>query len=87
MTLALIVDNSLSSGAIVDGSRVLDGLIDRANRVLDRANAGDPLWLVVADGSSSRFGCGLGTHRDRCWPYAVSASTYVASPKTADAWI
>lgn len=44
-------------------------------------------FLVVADGANSRFGRGLGTNRDRRWPYAVSASTYVTSPDTANAWI
>lgn len=44
-------------------------------------------FLLVADGANSRFGRGLGTHRDRRWPYAISASTYVASERSTDSWI
>lgn len=44
-------------------------------------------FLLVADGANSRFGRGLGTHRDRRWPYAVSASTVVRSERSTDAWI
>ena len=44
-------------------------------------------FLVVADGANSRFGRGLGTHRDRRWPYAISASTYVTSDRSTDSWI
>jgi flavin-dependent dehydrogenase len=44
-------------------------------------------FLVVADGANSRFGRGLGTHRDRRWPYAISASTYVTSERSDDSWI
>ena len=44
-------------------------------------------FLLVADGASSRFGRALGTNRDRRWPYAVSTSTYVRSPRSGDSWI
>jgi geranylgeranyl reductase family protein len=44
-------------------------------------------FLVIADGANSRFGRGLGTHRDRRWPYAISASTYVTSDRSTDSWI
>jgi len=44
-------------------------------------------FLLVADGANSRFGRGLGTHRDRRWPYAISASTYVTSERSTDSWI
>lgn len=44
-------------------------------------------FLLVADGANSRFGRGLGTHRDRRWPYAISASTYVTSARADDSWI
>ncbi|WP_040491800.1 NAD(P)/FAD-dependent oxidoreductase [Ilumatobacter nonamiensis] len=44
-------------------------------------------FLIVADGANSRFGRGLGTHRDRRWPYAISANTYVTSGRSDDSWI
>ena len=53
--VALIVDNSLSSGAVVDGRRVLDGILDQARHVLDRAGDDDRVWLVLADGIPRRI--------------------------------
>lgn len=52
--LGLLVDNSLSSGAVVDGRRVLDALVDQARKVLDRAGDDDRLWLMLADGLPRR---------------------------------
>lgn len=52
--LGIVVDNSLSSGAVVDGSRVLDELIEQALHVLDRAGDDDRTWLVLADGLPRR---------------------------------
>jgi len=46
----LILDNSLSSGAIQGGVPVLDGLRAAARAVLDRATSDDRLWLLTADG-------------------------------------
>jgi hypothetical protein len=48
--VALVVDNSLSSGAVVRGRRVVDELVDRARRILERLGDEDRLWLVLADG-------------------------------------
>ena len=56
--LALIVDNSLSSGAVVDGRPMLDWLIQRAQAVLARLDRDDRLWLVLADGLPRRVGLG-----------------------------
>ncbi|HEX6537106.1 MAG TPA: VWA domain-containing protein [Gemmatimonadaceae bacterium] len=48
--LAIVLDNSLSSSAIVAGKPVLDELRARARDVIGRATADDRLWLVTADG-------------------------------------
>lgn len=48
--LALILDNSLSSGAVTGGQVTLDRLKAAARAVLLRAGADDRLWLVLADG-------------------------------------
>ncbi|KPK05108.1 MAG: hypothetical protein AMS20_07340 [Gemmatimonas sp. SG8_28] len=53
-SLVLIVDNSLSSGAVVGGRTVLDSLRRRALDVLERAGPDDRLWLMVADGIPER---------------------------------
>ena len=48
--LAAILDNSASSGLVVDGRPVLDRLKAVARGSLARAAASDRLWLVLADG-------------------------------------
>ena len=48
--LALVLDNSLSSGAVVGGGRVLDRLASRAREVVRRVAQGDRLWVILADG-------------------------------------
>ncbi|HEY7612314.1 MAG TPA: BatA domain-containing protein, partial [Gemmatimonadales bacterium] len=52
--LALIVDNSPSSGAVVGGSPRLAHLRVAARSVLARATANDALWLITADGVPQR---------------------------------
>ena len=49
-SLVLVVDNSLSSAAVVGGRRVLDVLVDRAEEIVARTGADDRLWLMTADG-------------------------------------
>ncbi|HLB36153.1 MAG TPA: BatA domain-containing protein [Gemmatimonadales bacterium] len=48
--LVLVVDNSASSGAVVEGRRVADLLAGRARQILQRVDASDRLWLILADG-------------------------------------
>jgi hypothetical protein len=48
--LALILDNSPSSGVVVDGRPVLDRLRAVARGSLEHATTSDRLWLVLADG-------------------------------------
>lgn len=52
--LAIVLDNSLSSGAIAGGSRVLDDLALRARETLRAAQSGDAVWLIGADGLARR---------------------------------
>jgi len=52
--VALVVDNSLSTGAVVGGELTLTGLLDAASAVLQRLGAGDRLWLSMADGVPRR---------------------------------
>ena len=52
--LVLVLDNSLSSGAVVGGRRVLDDLAARARETLRAARGGDALWLVGADALARR---------------------------------
>ncbi len=48
--LALVLDNSMSTGAVVNGRSVLVDLQEAAHAVLARATASDRVWLVTADG-------------------------------------
>ncbi len=48
--LVIVLDNSLSSGAVVGGQVALDRLKTAARDVLGRAAPQDRLWLVLADG-------------------------------------
>jgi hypothetical protein len=46
--LAIVVDNGLTSGAVVGTSRVLDALIVTAEEALDRTGERDRVWIVAA---------------------------------------
>lgn len=48
--LAIVVDNSLSTGVIVNGEPLLATLRARAAGAADAATGSDRLWLVTADG-------------------------------------
>ena len=48
--LAVVLDNSLSTSAVVGGRPVLQQLQARAREVLRRASASDRVWVVTADG-------------------------------------
>ena len=48
--LAIVVDNSLSSGAIAGGSARIEALRHAARSILARAAPTDALWLLTADG-------------------------------------
>ena len=52
--LALILDNSPSSGAVSGGTPVLDRLRSAARAVLDRATTEDAVWLITSDGLARR---------------------------------
>jgi aerotolerance regulator-like protein len=52
--LVLVVDNSPSSAAVVNGSPQLRQLVAAARQVLSRATPEDALWLITADGIPRR---------------------------------
>ncbi len=52
--LVMILDNSLSSGAVQGGTRVLDDLALRARETMRDAQDGDAVWLMTADGIARR---------------------------------
>ena len=48
--LAIVLDNSLSTTAVVDGRPLLEQFRAMAREVIAQANPADRLWLVTADG-------------------------------------
>ncbi|MBM4195301.1 MAG: hypothetical protein FJ202_13135, partial [Gemmatimonadetes bacterium] len=48
--LAVVLDNSLSSSAVINGQPVLARLKDAGRAALGRSSGGDRAWLVTADG-------------------------------------
>jgi hypothetical protein len=48
--IAIVIDNSMSTSAVVNGRPLLDQFRRMANDVLSSANASDRLWLVTIDG-------------------------------------
>jgi hypothetical protein len=48
--VAIVIDNSLSTSAVVGGTTVLTDLKAQAREVVGRASGADRLWLVTADG-------------------------------------
>jgi hypothetical protein len=49
--LAVVLDNSLSTGVIIDGAPLLEKLKEAARGVIDGASASDRTWLLTADGA------------------------------------
>ncbi len=48
-TIAIVLDNSLSTSVVINGAPVLAQLKDAARGLIGRANSSDRLWLVTAD--------------------------------------
>jgi hypothetical protein len=48
--LAVVVDNSMSSGVVRAGVPLLDGLKDAAREALRRSTPADRLWVITVDG-------------------------------------
>ncbi len=52
--IALVVDNSLSSGAVVQGRMMVQLIRDAAREALSQTNSGDHIWMVLADAIPQR---------------------------------
>jgi len=48
--LAIVLDNSMSTGAVVEGGTVFESLVKQADGVLESASQDDRLWIITADG-------------------------------------
>ena len=93
------LDGRVAGMAEREGARVLQGV--EAVAVVDdgelaavelRRKGEDsetihPEFVVVADGSLSRFGRALGTHRRRDYPFGLAVRAYWESPNASDQFI
>ena len=64
----------VEGGDLVAVDLVVDGEPERLH----------PEYVVIADGSNSRFGRALGTWRDRTYPFGLAARGYYATPNSHD---
>jgi geranylgeranyl reductase family protein len=76
--VAPIVDGGLVTGAVLHKKE------EGAAGVTVEARA---RFVVVADGSNSRFGRALGAARDRTYPMGMAVRGYYTSPRHDDPWI
>jgi len=70
----------LLSNGLLAGAVVKDKDSGRESKVHAR-------YVVVADGSNSRFGRALGNSRNRSYPQGMAIRGYFESPQHADPWI
>ena len=76
--LAIVIDNGLTSGGVVEGGRVLDSLVVRALQALDRTGPRDQVWVVPA-GDPSRASVPLSPDRARSAIEALSPTHVTAN--------
>jgi geranylgeranyl reductase family protein len=90
----LVADRAAAAGAVVwsgaeavepvvDGG-VVTGAVIRRDVALETVSA---RYIVVADGSNSRFGRALGAARDRTYPLGMAVRGYFTSPYHDEPWI
>jgi len=92
----MVADNAVKSGAMLRqgteavGPVLRDGMVTGAViKDKERDDTSEILarYVVIADGSLSRFGRALGTARNRSYPQGMAIRTYYESPLHADPWI
>jgi geranylgeranyl reductase family protein len=92
----MVAEQAAAAGAALGTSTealrplVRDGLVTGA-LVKDKASGETreihARYVVVADGSLSRFGRALGTSRNKAYPQGIAIRGYFESPVSADPWI
>jgi menaquinone-9 beta-reductase len=90
----LVAKHATTAGADVrDGVEAVAPLWERGlarGAVVRGGGHGDEIrarYVVVADGSNSRFGRSLGTHRNRSMAYGLAIRGYWESPLSKEPWI
>jgi geranylgeranyl reductase family protein len=92
----LVAEHAAAKGAVLrtatEAIRPLlrDGLVVGAavkDKVTGEVSEVHARYVVVADGSLSRFGRALGTSRNKSYPQGIAIRGYFESPLSADPWI
>jgi geranylgeranyl reductase family protein len=92
----LVADNAVKAGATLwQGAEVVAPLTSRGlvtGAAVKRKDTGaveevTARYVVVADGSNSRFGRALGTTRNKAYPQGMAIRGYYESPLHDDPWI
>jgi menaquinone-9 beta-reductase len=73
-----IVRDGLVTGAVV---------VDKSSGKPEATEEIQARYVVVADGSLSRFGRALGTARNKSYPQGMAIRGYFESPRSTDPWI
>jgi len=93
---ALVAEHAAGAGATVLPSReavrplTRDGLVTGAlvkDKVSGETREVHARYVIVADGSLSRFGRALGASRNKAYPQGIAIRGYFESPISADPWI
>ncbi len=92
----MVADRAVKAGATLwTGAEATEPILDGgllAGAVVHKREDGrtEPVsarYVVVADGSNSRFGRKLGSARDRTYPLGMAVRGYFTSPRHDDPWI
>jgi geranylgeranyl reductase family protein len=92
----LVAEQAAAAGATVLGATeavrplLRDGLVTGAvveDKASGRTREVRARYVVVADGSLSRFGRALGAARDRSYPQGIAIRGYFESPASREPWI
>jgi menaquinone-9 beta-reductase len=92
----MVAEHAVKSGAqlllgteavqpIVEGGLVVGAVVK--NKEAGSEQSIRARYIVIADGSNSRFGRALGTARRRSWPQGMAIRGYFQSDMHADPWI
>ncbi len=93
---SLVADNAVAAGAVLRTGVEARSPLWFAGRLIGAtvtdSTSGDDheiraRYVVVADGSNSRFGRALGASRDRAMPQGMAIRTYYESPLHDEPWI
>jgi geranylgeranyl reductase family protein len=74
----------VEAAAVIEDGELVAVELHRTGEAPEIVN---PEFVVVADGSLSRFGRALGTHRRRDYPFGLAVRAYWESPNSSDGFI